>query len=889
METDNPIRILFVEDLPSDAELAARELEKGGIQFTSARVDTKEAFLTALEEFQPDIIISDYSMPEFDGMQALKLAKEYAAFVPFILLTGSMNEETAVECMKAGATDYVIKEQMKRLAFAVKEALEQKKTLLAKEEAKRELKESEERYRLLFNGITDAVYVHEVSVEKPGKFIAVNNSASSMLGYNKGEFLRMEVKDIDIPEQSEKIPYIHEKLFRDGYSLFETCHVTKAGRRIPVEINVRLFELKGKQMVLSVVRDITERKQSEDALWKSEERFRTLVESAPEAIFVQSQGCFVYLNPAMLSLFGASTPEELLGKEIMEHIALEYHEAIRERIRVQYETGNPAPLMEQEYLRLDGSRVPVETTAVAVRFQDRDAHLVFVRDITERKRAEEELRKLSRAVKQSPASVIITDLHGAIEYVNPKFTEVTGYSLEEVRGKNPRILKSGETPSEEYRKLWETITSGGEWHGVFHNKRKDGTLFWERASISSVRDSSGAITHFIAVKEDITNQKSLEDQFRQAQKMEAVGQLAGGIAHDFNNIITAIMGYGHMLQKKLKENDTLRTYADHILSLSDRAANLTLSLLAFSRKRIMNPLPVKLNEIIRKVEKLLVRIIGEDIQLQIQLSEEDLIIMADSGQIEQVLMNLATNARDAMPEGGLLTIGAETLNIDNEFIKSHGFGKAEKYALISLADSGAGMDMETREKIFEPFFTTKEVGKGTGLGLSMVYGVIKQHNGYINVYSEPGRGTTFRIYLPLIEAKVEDIKPEVIPPVITGTETLLLAEDETEVREFTKNLLKEYGYKVITAIDGQDAINEFKVFKDKIQLVLLDVIMPNKNGKEVYDEIKQIKPDIKVLFMSGYPADIIQKHGIIEKGLAYIEKPASPTKLLKKIREVLEE
>ena len=264
----------------------------------------------------------------------------------------------------------------------------------------------------------------------------------------------------------------------------------------------------------------------------------------------------------------------------------------------------------------------------------------YFRDITERKRAEEELRKLSRAVEQSPASVIITDLHGNIEYVNPKFTEVTGYSFEEVRGKNPRILKSGETPPEEYRKLWETITAGDEWHGVFHNRKKDGTLFWERASISSVRDTSGAITHFLAVKEDITNQKSLEDQYRQAQKMEAIGQLAGGISHDFNNILTAIIGYGHMLKMKLQDDDQLRTYADHILSLSDRAANLAQSLLAFSRKQIMNPRPVNINEVIKIVEKMLSRIIGEDIRLQTVLAEKAPIVMADHGQMEQVLMNL---------------------------------------------------------------------------------------------------------------------------------------------------------------------------------------------------------------------------------------------------------
>ena len=424
--------------------------------------------------------------------------------------------------------------------------------------------------------------------------------------------------------------------------------------------------------------------------------------------------------------------------------------------------------------------------------------------------------------------------------------------------------------------------------GVIDIYLKEGHIRDEREEefLCTVADTLAGI---IVRRQAEDEKEKLHAQLLQAQKLEAVGQLAGGIAHDFNNILTAMIGYGHLLKMKLKEDDPLRTYADQILSLSDKAANLTQSLLSFSRKRIMNPEPVPLNEIIKKIDHLLSRIIGEDIRLQTMLSEEDLIVMADSGQIEQALMNLATNARDAMPKGGGLTIGTEKIAIDEEFIKEHGFGKEGEYALIAVTDTGAGMDRETREKIFEPFFTTKEVGKGTGLGLSMVYGIIKQHEGYINVYSEPGSGTTFRIYLPLIEAEAEKIKPEVIQPIETGTETVLLAEDETTVREFTKKMLEEYGYKVITAASGQEAIDEFKAHKDKIQLVLLDVIMPNKNGREAYEEIKKIRPDIKVLFMSGYPADIIRKHDIIEKGFAYIEKPASPTKLLKKIREVLGE
>ena len=382
--------------------------------------------------------------------------------------------------------------------------------------------------------------------------------------------------------------------------------------------------------------------------------------------------------------------------------------------------------------------------------------------------------------------------------------------------------------------------------------------------------------------------EKLHDQLLQAQKMEAVGQLAGGIAHDFNNILTAMIGYGHLLKIKMQEDDPLRSYADHILSLSDRAANLTQSLLAFSRKQIMNPKTADLNEIIRKVERLLSRIIGEDIELKTVLAEKELTVMADTLQIEQVLMNLVTNARDAMPEGGELVIRTEIRELDQVFIKTHGFGKKGRYAFVSVSDSGSGMDEKTKEHIFEPFFTTKDVGKGTGLGLAMAYGIIKQHEGYINVYSESGKGTIFNIYLPLIRGKAEEINPDDIHPIERGTETILLAEDNDEVRTGTKIILEEFGYKVIEAVDGEDAISKFQRYKDKIHFILLDVIMPKKNGKEAYEEIKKIRPDIDAIFTSGYAADIIRQKGNLAEGVEFILKPATPRVLLGKIREVLD-
>jgi CheY-like chemotaxis protein len=325
-----------------------------------------------------------------------------------------------------------------------------------------------------------------------------------------------------------------------------------------------------------------------------------------------------------------------------------------------------------------------------------------------------------------------------------------------------------------------------------------------------------------------------------------------------------------------------------ILNSAERAANLTQALLAFSRRQIISPKPVNLNEIVQGLERLLSRVIGEDIELSTVLTDEDLIVMADSGQIEQVLMNLATNARDAMPDGGSLNISTKLAEFDSEFIKAHGFGRPEFYALISVEDTGQGMDEKTKERIFEPFFTTKEVGKGTGLGLAMVYGIIKQHDGYINVYSEAGMGTKFNIYLPLIKSKIEEARAADLLVLKGGEETVLIAEDDASVRELIKEVLLGYGYKVIEAVDGEDAVRRFKDNKDRIQLLILDVIMPKKNGKEVYDDIKEIKPDIKAIFTSGYTADIIHKKGILEERLDFILKPISPDEFLRKVREVLD-
>ncbi|MCL5976928.1 MAG: ATP-binding protein [Nitrospirae bacterium] len=509
------------------------------------------------------------------------------------------------------------------------------------------------------------------------------------------------------------------------------------------------------------------------------------------------------------------------------------------------------------------------------------------RTLDDLRKSHESEHLITQAVEESGDGVVIANKRGVIEYVNPAFERITGYAETEFIGKN-LISRIGQ---EEFKdNILKNINLGNVWSDTILTKKKDGKEYLEHVSIIPVKNAKGETIKFVSISRDVTKEKSLEEQLRQSQKMEVVGRLAGGIAHDFNNLLTTIIGFANLMSNEIKADDLLKQYAGHILSASEKAANLTQSLLAFSRKQIINPAPADINDIIRRLEKLLLRLIGEDIELKTSLSDGAMTVMADTVQVEQVLMNLATNARDAMPKGGLLTIETKPVIIDSEYAGTHLFAKPGIYACISVTDTGVGMDEKTRKNIFEPFFTTKELGKGTGLGLSIIYGIVKQHDGDINVYSEPGKGTTFKIYFPLIMAASAEKKGGdiAIPPPKGGTETVLVAEDNHEVRYIVKAVLEGGGYTVIEAFDGEDAVKKFIENKDRVQLLLLDVIMPKKNGKEAYDEIKSMRPGIKTVFMSGYTAEIIDRKGMMEAGAELVSKPISPNGLLRKIREVLD-
>ncbi|HMK48420.1 MAG TPA: PAS domain S-box protein [Thermodesulfovibrionales bacterium] len=487
---------------------------------------------------------------------------------------------------------------------------------------------------------------------------------------------------------------------------------------------------------------------------------------------------------------------------------------------------------------------------------------------------------------ESRDAIYIRTKEGKFLDFNSSMSDLFGYSREEMLDMNVSDMYANESDQERFLELIEK--TGFVKNFEVKLRRKDGREIDCLVAVSALRDKEGNISGYHGIIHDITERKKLEQQLMQAQKMEAVGRLAGGIAHDFNNILTAIIGYAHLLKLELNKDDPLLSYAGEIISSSERAANLTRALLTFSRRQVMSPKPLNINDVVQGMKSLLTRLIGEDVDLSIRLTEEDLTVMADITQMEQVLMNLVTNSRDAMPRGGSVVISTQRIRLDDDFVSMHGFGKAADFAMISVEDTGEGIDESIKDSIFDPFFSTKEVGKGTGLGLAIVYGIIKQHSGHVNVYSHVGKGTTFKIYLPLIETKTDAQESPSLANVRGGSETILIAEDNSQVRALTKKILANAGYQVIEAVDGAEAITLFKERRDTVQLLILDAIMPKMNGGECIREIRRIDPLVRAIFMSGYTADIMQKTGIDTEDIDLILKPVSPHELLRKVREVLD-
>lgn len=516
--------------------------------------------------------------------------------------------------------------------------------------------------------------------------------------------------------------------------------------------------------------------------------------------------------------------------------------------------------------------------------------LAETREKAERRRVEHQLRVHTSALEAAASGILITDDRGTILFANDAMCAMSGFTREELVGTTPRVLKSGAHDDEFYRVLWNSILAGRVWQGRMTNRRKDGSVYHEEMTITPVQGADGTATHFIAVKQDVTERRKLEEQLRQAQKMESIGLLAGGVAHDFNNLLTIIQGRASLLQAVTTLSDEVRESAEEISLAAERAAGLTRQLLAFSRRQVLQPKHLDLNLVLAEVTKLLGRLVGANISVHLRTCPGLNLVHADQGMIEQVLMNLAVNARDAMPRGGTLLVALSNERIDDAYVIAHPHAMAGAFVCLSVSDTGCGIAPETLPRIFEPFFTTKAVGKGTGLGLGTVYGIVQQHHGWIGVYSEVGKGTVMRIYLPAVPGRVSSGDTTVSRKEVRGgSETVLLVEDEPSLLALGRSVLERFGYTVLDADTGARALEVWREHGQGIALVVTDIIMPDRmTGLELAQQLKQMCPGLPVIFTSGYSAEIVGKdHGLVE-GVNFLQKPYHILNLARAVRRALD-
>ena len=651
-----------------------------------------------------------------------------------------------------------------------------------------------------------------------------------------------------------------------------------------------VHELQVHQIELKMQNEELLRTQRE--LGDSLNRYHDLYDFAPVAyLTLDNQGFILEANLTTSGLLDVAKAS-LYGQPFSRYVLKDDADLLYLKIREVFET----PLKQTWEMRLvkhsGGAQMYVQAEGMAA--QDRQGNFTGARiailDITERKRREEAQRRLSTAVEQAAEGILITDTQGIIQYVNPSLERISGYSKTELLGTKSNIFKSDEHDQAFFKDLWDTINAGNVWTGRFTNKRKDGILYYVDATITPVKNSSGKIINFVAVKRDVTEHLELSRQLLQAQKMEAIGTLAGGMAHDFNNILQVVLGYSEVILQGKKAPEFDHDNIKKIYQAGKSGAELVKGLMIFSRKAEIQPKPINLNEQVEQLTGMLARIIPKMIEIERILAPDLAGINADTTQMDQVLMNLAVNAKDAMHDEGKLTIETANVVLDDEYCRAHIGVSPGPYVLLMVSDTGHGIEKETLTRIFEPFFTTKAESKGTGLGLSTVYGIVKQHNGSIDCESEPGHGTTFKIYLPAIsknEAVSESTTKATRPK--GRTETILVVDDEESVRGMIEQILSRAGYKLMTACDGKEALDLYKQEGARISLVILDLMMPKMGGQKCLEELLKIDPQAKVLIATGVSSNNQQTSLTIDSGAkAVIHKPYDIDLLLTTVRDILD-
>ncbi len=1032
------LRILHLEDNPADALLVRDLLEHDGLAVDICHVSLRDEFLQVLPTVKWDVFISDYKLPDFTGLDALKIVREKYPLLPFILVSGTIGELAAIESLKSGATDYVLKQNRERLPSAVRRAVAEATERALRYETQEELKRSEKQYRLLFQGNPHPMWVFDLETQK---ILEVNEAAVQHYGYSRDEFLEMSLADLRTTDQSglphhdgnasglvwrhrrkdgmtmdmevvwsalafhgklaaltmatdvtvrrraaqhnalfgklshqlsaattssEAAMFICEaadELFRwddfalDLYSeekdeVVSLLSITTVdGKRVEIPASpqpqhanaiVRRVISRGAELisaretgeksgttmiapirkgmrVIGVLfvqgrrshsyseKDLTtlqtladqcggamERVRAEDELRQSQRRFHDLFENSPDAVFVEDlHGNVLDVNAAACALHGYSRAG-LLGKNaIDELVPPARRDGARENL-VKIAAGE-VKWFESESITANGRVVPVEGRVVRVEFEGQPALLFHVRDVSERHAAELARRSseaLFRSVWENSADGMrLTDEAGNIVAVNSAYGRLVGMTQNQLEGKPLTVVHALSTDTSAMLHAHRLNFRSGY---VEQKSEKQFTLHDDRQVVYEISDSyvesGGKPRLLLSLFRDVTLQKRLEEQLRQSQKMEAIGQLAGGVAHDFNNILTIILGHASLLTMTPLEPRALAS-ANQIKQASERAAGLTRQLLAFGRKQIVNPRPLDLNRVVGGMTQMLGRLLGEDISLQLNFSNEPAIIDADPTMMEQILLNLSVNSRDAMPRGGRLAIRISMREVDTAHIRKSIEASPGRYFCLSHTDTGDGIPPENLQRIFEPFFTTKELGKGTGLGLATVYGIVKQHKGWIEIESEMGKGTTFHIFLPASAVTALDVDAAVETQFRTlgGTETVLVVEDERDLREIITRTLNRHGYRVFQAVDGNNALQIWNDYKHDIQLLFTDVIMPGgMNGRELADKLLIEKPKLKVIFSTGYGADALGKNFKLDPELNYLQKPYLPHALARLVRKSLD-
>jgi PAS domain S-box-containing protein len=771
--------------------------------------------------------------------------------------------------------------------------------ITSRRQAEEELRRSEDRYRTLVEESFDGILILR------GRTIVFANSRlHKMLGYDEGELAGTDHWLIYHPDCQETIRRRAEARMRGETFLrrYEVKLLRKDGASLDGEINARMIKVGLEPGVQIWIKDITERKTAERELRESEDRLRRLSDAAAEGILIHDKGVIVDANEAFARMFGYDL-FDLIGKTVDRFAAAESWPTITAHMA----SGSDKSCVAT-WVRGDGSCFCCQVAAKPYLYRSKMLSIVTLNDITDHIATEEALRNsqeefrrlyeqskreedLYRSLLNSSAdAVVVYDLEGNTQYVNDSFSRIFGWTIDEL--KNRTIPYVPDSEREATMNMIRTVLQNGVPYTGFETKRysKDGRLLDISSSASRYHDHEGNPAGTLVVLRDITESKRLEEQLRQAVKMEAIGRLAGGVAHDFNNLLTAVMGYSDMLALQFSKDSPEYEKLQQITRAGQRAAELTQQLLAFGRKQVLEMKPLDLNVIISEFEKMLRRLIGENIEVATSLNPSAGTVLADQGQVEQILMNLAVNARDAMPNGGILAIETSNASLGREYARTHADVTPGDYVLFTVSDTGRGMDGDVLSRIFDPFFTTKEKGVGTGLGLSTVYGIVKQHRGHVSAYSEPDRGSTFKVYLPRIQGipELDTNDPDRLPRP-TGNETILLVEDEDVVRELSRDVLESLGYTALSAPDPQEAIEISHRHKGPIHLLLTDIVLPKMDGRSLFDSLSKERPKMKVLYVSGYTENFIVHHGVLDRGVNFLQKPFTVESLAMKVREVLGE